>query len=241
MIRFLVAVLTVGLFASVTAYPGELLTNSARFTNAPKWLNLSRVNRVSESVTRMMDWSVRRVEVQWFSSQAEFEGAHSLGPFPVAVSQHSRNRILLGPKVNESNFDRVFAHELAHVSSAQKYKGAIPQWLEEGVANYVAQFGKVDYVKMMKHPLPDDVTLLSHPVRGSEEEVANRYAASQALIEMIASRCDFRNLLRISVRRKMENYLENICRIKDINQSFRDWVKEQAAKTSEKTSGVRHP
>jgi hypothetical protein len=216
-------------FLAGQAWTADLLTNCAHFTNPPKWLNLSRVNRVAEAVTRTMEWDVRRVQVQWYHTQKEFEAAHSLGPLPMAVTQRSLNRIILGPKVVESNFDRVFAHELVHVSSEQKYKGAIPKWLEEGVANYVAQYSKVDYVSMNKRPLPADVTKMTHPMSGSEQDIINHYATSQAVTEMIASRCDFKNLLRLSVQRKMEDYLEKICKISDINQSFQKWVKDQAA------------
>lgn len=217
------------LFISTLSNAAELLTNCARFTDAPKWLNLSRVNRIADSVTRIMEWDIRRVDVVWYQNQKDFEAAHSLGPLPLAITQRNANRILLGPKVVESNFDRVFGHELVHVTSAQKYKDAIPKWLEEGVANYVAKFEKVDYVAMNKRPLPKDVTKMTHPMSGSYEDIINHYATSQALTEMIASRCDFRNLLRLSVQRKLENYLENICKISDINISFQKWVKDQAA------------
>jgi hypothetical protein len=216
------------LFATM-AFSAELLTNCAHFNDAPKWLNLSRVNRIAENVTRFMEWDIRRVQVIWYQNQKDFEAAHSLGPLPMAVTQRSQNKILLGPKVVDSNFDRVFGHELVHVSSAQKYKEAIPKWLEEGIANYVAKFGKIDYVALAKGPLPSDVTKVNHPISGNEQSVLTNYYISQALTEMIASKCDFRNLLRLSVQRKLENYLENICKITDINQSFKKWVNDQAA------------
>jgi hypothetical protein len=82
---------------------------------------------------------------------------------------------------------------------------------------------------MNKRPLPADVTKMTHPMSGSEQDIINHYATSQAVTEMIASRCDFKNLLRLSVQRKMEDYLEKICKISDINQSFQKWVKDQAA------------
>ena len=215
---------------SAPSFSAELLTNCAFFKDAPKWLNSSRVNRIAESVTRIMEWEIRRVNVVWYQNQKDFQAAHKLGPLAMAVTQREANRILLGPKVVESNFDRIFGHELVHITSEQKYKGAIPKWLEEGVANYVAQFSKVDYVNMNKHSLPPNVTSIVHPISASAEDTLNNYAISQALIEMISSQCDFRNLLRLSVQRKMEDYLENICKISDINASFKKWVMEQASK-----------
>jgi hypothetical protein len=216
------------LIFSTTALSAELLTNCARFNDSPKWLNLSRVNRIADSVTRIMEWDIRRVEVQWYRNQKEFEAAHSLGPMALAVTQRGQNRILLGPKVIESNFDRVFGHELVHITSAQKFKDAIPKWLEEGIANHLANFGKVDYKTMAKRPLPKDVTKMNHPMNGSEQDILNHYLTSQALAEMLSARCDFRNLLRLSVQRKMEDYLEKVCRIGDINQTFQKWVSDQA-------------
>lgn len=215
------------LLSSTSSFSTELLTNCARFTDAPKWLNLSRVNRVAETVSRIMEWDIRRVEVQWYQNQKDFEKAHSLGPMALAVTQRSANRILLGPKVVESNFDRIFGHELVHITSEQKYKGAIPKWLEEGMANHIAKFGKVDYAALAKRPLPKDVTKMIHPMSGSDQDILNHYMTSQALAEMLNSRCDFRNLLRLSVQRKMEDYLEKVCRITDINDSFQKWVKSQ--------------
>lgn len=217
------------LLSSTTAFTAELLTNCAHFNDAPKWVHLSRVNHIADGVTRIMEWDIRRVQVIWYKTQKEFEAAHTLGPLAVAVTQRMSNKILLGPKVTDSNFDRVFGHELVHITSEQKYKGAIPKWLEEGVANYVAKFDPIDYVSLAKKPFPKDVTQMGHPMTGNETTILNNYTVSQALTEMLANHCDFRNLLRLSVQRKMENYLEKICRITNINHSYQKWVKDQAA------------
>lgn len=217
------------IFISTISLSAELLTNCAHFNDAPKWVNLSRVNRIADSVSHIMEWDIRRVEVQWFQNQKDFENAHSLGPMALAITKRNANRILLGPKVTDVNFDRVFGHELVHITSAQKYKDAIPKWLEEGMANHIAKFGKVDYIAMSKRPLPKDITKMIHPMSGSEQDILNHYSLSQALTEMLSSRCDFRNLLRLSVQRKMEDYLDKVCRISDINQTFQKWVKDQAA------------
>jgi hypothetical protein len=44
---------------------------------------------------------------------------------------------------------------------------------------------------------------------------------------MLASKCDFINLLRMSVQRKMEDYLANICRTTDINADFKKWLAQK--------------
>lgn len=219
-------------FAVVTswswnAHSTELLTNSARFTNPPKWLTLSRVNKAAQPIESFMEWSTRRVEVTWYSDQAAFEKAHKLGPAAVAVAIKGQNKILLGPKVTEKNFNQVFGHELVHIISAQKYKDAIPPWLEEGAANFISKNGRVDYLQLSQYEM-SDYRELAHPMRGSAENASSRYQASQALAEMIASKCDFRNLLRLSVQRKLEDYLNNICRISDVNASYKKWVMEKA-------------
>lgn len=205
----------------------ELLTNSARFVNAPPWLGNTQVNRAADRVQNFMEWSIRRAEVQWFDDESSFTQAHGMGPNAVAVTNKTRNIVYLGPKVTQQNFDQVFAHELVHIVSGQKYKEAIPIWLEEGVANYISKARKVDYSEVKKMTWPLDVYSLAHPLRGSPQEIRQRYMASQALTEFIASKCDFRGLLRLSVQRKLENYLENICRIKNLSQEFEAWVKKK--------------
>lgn len=214
------------LIFSTTALSAELLTNCARFNDSPKWLNLSRVNRIADSVTRIMEWDIRRVEVQWYRNQKEFEAAHSLGtrrdPTEVKIV------FCWDQKLSKVISIVLLDTELVHITSAQKFKDAIPKWLEEGMANHLANFGKVDYKTMAKRPLPKDVTKMNHPMNGSEQDILNHYLTSQALAEMLSARCDFRNLLRLSVQRKMEHYLEKVCRISDINQTFQKWVSDQA-------------
>jgi hypothetical protein len=214
---------------TLMAYAEDLLTNCARFQNAPKWLSLSRVNKVAAPVENLMEWSTRRVDVIFYQDQITFERAHSLGSAALAVTLRGRNKVFLGPKVNETNFNQVFAHELVHVISDQKFKRAIPVWLEEGVANYISKNGNVDYKALSKLDIKD-VNELGHPMLGRADMIHIRYQASQALTEMIASKCEFRNLLRLSVGRKMQDYLENICHISDINATFKNWIKTRAGR-----------
>jgi hypothetical protein len=221
---FLLAIL---LTFSSTVFSAELLTNSAHFANAPSWLTLNRVNKVAAPIENFMEWSTHRVEVIWYQDQAAFEKAHSVGPAALAVSLRGQDKILLGPRVTEKNFDPVFGHELVHVISSQKYKDAIPSWLEEGIANFVSKNGSVDYRALGKTTIKD-VNELAHPMYGEAAMIHSRYQASQALAEMIASHCDLRGLLRLSVQRKLQDYLENICRISNINSSFQKWIKEKS-------------
>jgi hypothetical protein len=214
-------------FLAQTVFAGEILTNSVHIKEAPKWLTSTRINKVADRVQSQLEWTIRRAEVIWYTEENNFVSAHGMSPTLVAFSKKVANTIHLGPKIDAKNFDQIFAHELVHLVAYQKYKQAIPEWLEEGLANYVGKFGKVNYQWLKEKPFPNDVTELSHPLKGSESDIHYRYVASQALTEMLAKKCDFKNLLRLSVGRKMEDYIKTYCGIKDLNASFQSWVREK--------------
>jgi hypothetical protein len=206
-----------------------LQTNEAIIHSPPKWLKRTRVERITDRIQRRLEWSTRRIHVHWHNSLDSFNQAHSLGPGPAAVtvSRPSEQVIHLGPKVNQENFDQIFAHELVHVIVYQKYRGAIPKWLEEGLANHLSQARKVDYEWLSQQKLPQDVSQVAHPFRGSPEQVTVSYRVSQALIEMLDKKCDLENLIRLSVQRNMADYILTYCEIQDLNQSFRQWLSSQ--------------
>ncbi|MCB0357457.1 MAG: hypothetical protein KDD40_10635 [Bdellovibrionales bacterium] len=211
----------------------KIFTNAVIMPDAPKWLKRTRVEKVIDRIQRELEWSTRRINVYWYSSQKEFEKKHNLGPLPraVTIKNPTEQVIHLGPKVDDKNFDWIFGHEMVHVISYQKYKGAIPRWLEEGLANHLAKkTQKVDYKWLAKQPFPKDVTKMEHPFKGNDNNVFYHYVASQALAEMLDKKCDLENLIRLSVERKMENYIVTYCEIKDLNATFRDWVNKQAKK-----------
>ena len=192
--------------------------------NAPDWVTVGRIDGVVEHIQSLLEWDIRRIKVYWYKDQQVFENIHHYGPTVLAISRKSDNTVHLGPRVNDENFDGVFGHEMVHIISFQKYKEAIPPWLEEGLANYLSKRGTVDYKWLETHPLPDDVRNLVHPFNGSDDHIRYHYMASQALVEMIASKCDLSNLLRLSVGRKMENYFSTYCGIKDLNSDFKKWM-----------------
>ncbi|MCJ8276393.1 MAG: hypothetical protein HRT44_07510, partial [Bdellovibrionales bacterium] len=189
-----------------------------------------RVDKVRDRIQSKLEWTIRRIEVQWHSSQKDFEKVHSLGSGPSAVTIKRNNfqKIHMGPSINDSQFDQIFAHELVLVIFAQKYKGAIPRWLEEGFANHLSQRKKVDYKWLSQQKFPTNITDLEHPFKNSPVSPKFHYRASQGLVEMLDKKCDLENLLRLSVERKMANYIQTYCEIKDINQAFKKWVDEKA-------------
>jgi hypothetical protein len=211
-------------FLGSSAWAAELLTNATHWANAPSWITKGKVDKVVEHMQSQLEWDIRRCEVQVFTDSASFSAAHGLGPSAIAVTLKNKNIILLGPEVTAENFDSVFGHEIVHVISFQKYKTAIPAWLEEGLANQLSHAGKVDYKWLKTQPPLQDVRSLTHPMNGGSALVHYHYQASQALAEMISAKCDFRNLLRLSVGVGMEGYLDTYCGIKDVNSAFQKWV-----------------
>lgn len=207
----------------------EIKTNAIHTSTAPDWVTGGRIDRIVDRVQQIMEWDIRRVEVIWHSDQEEFERFHKLGPTVLALARQADNTVHIGPKVTQKNFDGTFGHEMCHIISFQKYKGAIPKWLEEGVANHVAKAEKVDYKYLASREPPKDVHELTHPFGGSVDRIQYHYVASQALAEMLNAKCNgISNLLRLSVGRGVENYLEKYCDIKDLTAAFNKWVEKKA-------------
>jgi hypothetical protein len=202
----------------------EIRTNEIHMADAPAWVTTGRVDDIVTQIQSLLEWRIRQIEVYWHKDQTEFEKSHGFGPVVLAISKRADNSVHLGPKVADKNFDRIFGHELVHIISYQKYKDAIPRWLEEGLANHVSHRAKVDYHWLSTQHLPDNVSELTHPLDGSIDHVQFSYMASQALMEMIASKCDVVNLLRLSIKRKLEDKLDTYCGIKDVTAEFKKWV-----------------
>lgn len=229
--------------ASIQARAAVVDTNEVHCDDAPAWLKSSLVNRVVERIQSKLEWDIRKVRMVWHLDQQEFQKSHGYSDSVLAYSRQSDNSVHLGPRVTDVNFESVFGHELVHVILFQKYKGAVPKWLEEGLANYLSNHkplvknGKpvydpshwtVDYAWLAAQPSIDVLTL-KHPFLGVATSGARyHYQASQALVEMIASHCSLDELLQLSVGKKLENYLSTFCGIDDVNSEFRKWVAKKA-------------
>jgi hypothetical protein len=226
-------------------------TNEVHCDDAPAWVKPALVDRVVERIQSKLEWDIRKVRMIWHLDQQEFRAAHGYDDSVLAFSRKSDNSVHLGPRVTETNFESVFGHELVHVILFQKYKGAVPKWLEEGLANYLSNHeanheanhkplvknGKpvsdpshwsVDYAWLSAQPSMDVLTL-KHPFMGVATQGARyHYQASQALVEMIASHCSLDQLLQLSVGKKLENYLGTFCDISDVNTEFKKWIVKKA-------------
>lgn len=200
----------------------ELFTNQVIFHNAPDWLTESLLQQTVDSTQSFLEWDLKRVSAYGYSDAAVFNREHSLKFQVNAVFRRSDNSIHLSPKVTPTDFKNVFSHELVHAILSQKYKSAVPIWLEEGLANYIGKYRSPDYKALAGKNWPD-VTQLGHPSDGRVDPVLH-YAISTGLIEMIASKCSLKDLLQLSVGSKLIHYLKTYCEIDNLNEAFKKWV-----------------
>lgn len=215
------------LCVAAVAWAEPITTNEVSIPDPPKWLTAAKVDNVVDQIQHFLEWDINRVNVKWYTDQAEFKKAHGYDDSVLAVSRKSDNTVLVGPKVTADNFSDVFGHELVHVILFQKYGNAIPKWLEEGLANFVAKHGKVDYPWLASQPVID-VHTMEHPFKSTPAGAKYHYMASTALMEMIASKCDVHSLLQLSVGEKLEGYLGTFCEIPDLNAAFQAWLKKKS-------------
>ncbi len=208
----------------------EMVVNEAVIKTPPKWLKKTKVQKIINKIQRKLEWDIRRIQIVWHEDEIAFHKSHALATQDIlAFAKKEQNTINMGPKIDLKNFDSVFAHELVHIILYQKYKDAIPKWLEEGLANYFSGFGKVDYGFLDSKELPN-VSDLTHPYKSSKTDSKVHYMLSQAAIEMIASKCSLQDLLQLSVGEKLESYLKTFCELMDINASTRDWIRKKVNK-----------
>ncbi len=223
-------VLLIFCFSFVGTFAKDIKTNEVIVKDAPSWLKRNRMEKITRRIQRKLEWSTRRVTMHWYTSSEAFRKIHKLKGEPVAFTINSPqgSSIHMGPTVNTKDFDRVYGHELVHVILYQKYKGSVPKWLEEGVANHLSGMGKVDYKWLKSHNQEIDVKQLSHPFSGDPAMVHFRYKASQALAEMLDKKCGLEKLIHMSLERNMEDYFKTYCEIDDLNQAFRAWIEKKS-------------
>jgi hypothetical protein len=197
-------------------------TNCCEVENAPSWLSSYTLSEIASEMESEMGWSIRRVKVIFHNTDQTFTKSANLNFSALAFFSPSRQTIEFKPQKDLASFTPTFRHELAHVISNQKFKGGIPQWLEEGFANYIGAKQKIDYKWLKAQTLPD-ASKLSHP---NSDATGSRmhYLLSTATVEMIASKCDLHDLLMLTTGSKMTQYLETFCKIKNLDADVRDFV-----------------
>jgi hypothetical protein len=199
----------------------------ARIQDPPAWLKASQAQSVIDRIQRELEWDLRRIEIRWRSNQKEFESSHGYGPTVLAFTRARNGTIDLGPRVTRDVFEAVLGHELVHMILFQKYKDAIPKWLEEGLANFLATRKRsVDYAWLSRQKLLP-VRSLHHPFNDGIDP-RYHYQAATAVMELIASRCPYGDLLQLSVGSNLDRYLPTLCNIQDLDSAFAAWIKARA-------------
>ena len=215
---------------------GDIQVGNLLLHSPPLWLTTAQVRECARKIERAMEWDLRTLQVSFYSDEKAFAQAHGLNASVVATSVKSRSQVLLGPRVTQTNFSGVFGHELVHMTLAQKYALAIPDWIEEGLANYLSHHDPVDYAALQqKLAAPTLKTFsireLTHPNLGRFQSRFH-YQASTAAAEMLNSRCrGIEGLLGLSVGSKMESYLSTFCEIPHLDEAFGKWVNQRADAT----------
>jgi len=209
-------------------------SNALSISNAPSWAKASRMQKIVDRVQGKLEWDIRKIRVIFHTDEGQFLKEFGVpGASISAFARKSDMSVHIGPSVDTQKFDGVFAHELSHVISYQKYKDAIPKWLEEGLANLVAKRQKPDYAWLASQTLPQ-VRSMGHPFRattagsGASDSVRLHYEASHALAELLSVRCGLHDLLQLSTGSSVEKYIATLCGIPDLDAALAKWVKRKS-------------
>jgi hypothetical protein len=222
------AALFVYLLWGYNSWAESIRTNSVVFESAPSWVTESMIERTVSGIEDKLEWDIRKIKAVWVSDLKEFDKKHGYGPSVTAFSLKSENTIYVSSRVDAQSFEGTFGHELVHVVLFQKYKTAIPKWIEEGFANYFSRHKKANYSELKKIKLPD-IKLMQHPFKNRVQGLSHEhyYMVSLALTEMLAAKCDLQDLVQLSVGKNLENYIQKTCGIADLQQEFARWVQSR--------------
>ena len=219
----------------LSGHAQQMRLNQMTVEMPPPWLKESRIQRVVDRIENKLEWDIRKIRVVFYADQGAFLKEFGVPDAPIsAFARKTDMSVHVGPKVDAQNFDAVFGHELSHVISYQKYKDAIPRWLEEGLANLVSKNGKPDYEWLSLQGQLPVVHSMGHPFKavttGKEATGSIRlhYEASHALADLLATKCGLHDLLQLSMGSSVENYIATLCGMKDLDQALKDWVARKA-------------
>jgi hypothetical protein len=218
------------LLAAPAVFAAPIVTNSVQISNPPEWLKKAQLSEVVSRIERKLEWSTKRVNATWYGNQDELVRAFGKNaPHILAFTRKSDGSVHVGPKVTKENFNEVFGHEMGHVILSQKFKKAIPLWLEEGLVNHVAGVNQINYKWLLLQPRLA-LRGLQHPFNAASQDTVNfHYMASSAVIKMLEKKCgSFRELLNLSLRSNMDDYIASFCKIPDLDAAFWKWTEEKA-------------
>lgn len=210
------------LFLNPFALAKDINLNQVTVYNAPDWLSSTTVQSVVDRVQNYLEWDLRKLSVFYHSEPAAFNQQHQFNFGVNAFFRKSDSTIHLSPQVSSKNFSQVFGHELVHALFFQKYQKAIPIWLEEGLANTIAQYPSPNYQWLKSQSWPS-VSTMGHVTQKLVDPKVY-YSVSTAIIEMIREKCDLHELLKLAVGSQFTDYLKTFCGIEDLDKSFNGWV-----------------
>jgi hypothetical protein len=203
----------------------EIRTNCCIVQQAPAWLNVETVKNTAKRIESRLQWTIRRVTIRFEADPERYKTVSTL-QFPTrALFNPKNNTVYFGPSINADNFAPTLGHELVHVVFQQKHRKAIPAWLEEGFANFIGAETIADYRFLNSETIPK-ITSLGHP-NSDPDRFRMHYQLASAAVDYISSRCKLNDLLMMSVKRSVEDYLQKLCKIKDIDSELVDWVKSK--------------
>jgi hypothetical protein len=206
----------------------DFQTNCCRVHNAPAWATPLEISNIAARIEEALNWNIRRIKVYFHDSMTSYNKESGLNFATNGFYTHTKQSVHFAPNMDRQQFEATFGHELVHVIFAQKYKNAIPRWLEEGLANFIGSKKSVDY-KWLNTQFVPDVTGLVHPQHDATGAKLH-YQLSTATAEMIAHKCNMNDLLMLSTGKRLENYLSTFCKIKDVNLAVREWIVEKSKK-----------
>jgi hypothetical protein len=212
--------------ASSDALGRDFRTNCCIVQDAPSWASPRLIRGIADRISSELQWSIRRFALIFYKNDQAFAASSRLGFRVNGFFRPKDQSIHIGPNVNSKKFPKTFGHELVHLIFAQKHRAAIPDWLEEGLANFIGSKRRVKYKWLAKQRLVP-VTQLTHPNKDRSGSKYH-YQASTAAAEMIASRCNLKDLLMLSVGRNLENYLSRLCKIENVDTAFYSWIEQRS-------------
>lgn len=210
----------------------DFMVNCCKVKNAPDWLKSDDFNDSANQIQDYFGWQIRRVEVYFYPTAEAYASASSLSFATDAFYSASQQQIHISPHKDFKSLSKTLKHELIHVVFNQKFKSnvskdgsslrAIPEWLEEGFANTLGSGRTADYAWLKKQTRPA-ATSMRHPNSDASGSRVH-YQLSTATAEMLAAKCNLKDLFMLATGSKMQGYIERTCKIADVDKAVEQWI-----------------
>src|SRR5689334_22111367 len=81
----------------------QLKTNGIIMNDAPKWVTVNRIDKVVNRIQSLLEWSIRRIDVQYYQDEERYAQVNKLGPSAIAFAMRANDSVHLGPRVTDQN------------------------------------------------------------------------------------------------------------------------------------------